>query len=739
MTFRETYDAALVRALADFASNREVSLPRREVAIRLLGSLYLQEAPWKGGWWAYHPVNQPPAPKTLQWAGSANITSSLSALLDDPMPEVRKLAVQSIADGRVQESTRDLRALFDREPSLELRRLTLKSLGRLRDTNAGPLLVSLLETPQPSTELLQEALATAALVGSPSNHLTAGLSFAATSLLEKTSEAVLVLDSIQTLSTLKDPAALPALVKRTHDTNTAVAVAAVGGVSRMGIPWAELAAGLDEPRAELQRATIVAAGTIKAREAIPRLIQLSTNAALHEDAVRTLLTMPDVQALEVYLAELGEKRFTRREQAQKAMQAIRKEALPLLEKKAEKLTAEVLTQLQHLYTGDAAAEKGPLFSSGQKGKLPGDYLEFALAHPGNPLEGQRQFMNLAGAACVKCHRVFEHGGDVGPELTGIGSQFDRRALAESVLWPSRAVREGYQQTIVELRNGDMIAGLVKAESAESITLRDAEGRNQTVPKSDVASRNTSALSLMPEGLQSALTTAEFSDLVSFLESLKSSPRTAGLPAPAGFTSIFTGTNLSGWKAEGAAASHWRASKGVLEHDGIANDLWTEPEFGDFRLLLEWRWPDAPKQVEFPLIDLDGNAVKDAQGKEVTRPVLDAGDSGVLLRGLYKAQANLFCYPIGSGEVWEYRTDAKLSAEVHKAVTPKKQADRPIGAWNEMEIVVRGDQLTVKLNGQEVISEATLPGLPARGPIGLQHEHGRIQFRNLFVQPLDPKP
>jgi hypothetical protein len=244
---------------------------------------------------------------------------------------------------------------------------------------------------------------------------------------------------------------------------------------------------------------------------------------------------------------------------------------------------------------------------------------------------------------------------------------------------------------------------------------------------------------MPEGLQSALTTAEFSDLVSFLESLKSSPRAAGLPAPAGFTSLFTGTNLSGWKADGAAATHWSASKGILEHDGVANDLWTEPEFGDFRLQLEWRWPDAPKPVDFPLIDLDGNPVKDAQGKEVTRPVLDAGDSGVLLRGLYKAQANLFCYPIGSGEVWEFRTDAKLSPEVHKAVTPKKQADRAIGAWNEMEIVVRGDQLTVKLNGQEVISEAALPGLPVRGPIGLQHEHGRIQFRNLFVQPLEPKP
>ena len=54
----------------------------------------------------------------------------------------------------------------------------------------------------------------------------------------------------------------------------------------------------------------------------------------------------------------------------------------------------------------------------------------------------------------------------------------------------------------------------------------------------------------------------------------------------------------------------------------------------------------------------------------------------------------------------------------------------------MEITLRGDRLTVTLNGAAVITNAELPGLPARGPIGLQHEHGRIQFRNLFVRELE---
>ena len=67
----------------------------------------------------------------------------------------------------------------------------------------------------------------------------------------------------------------------------------------------------------------------------------------------------------------------------------------------------------------------------------------------------------------------------------------------------------------------------------------------------------------------------------------------------------------------------------------------------------------------------------------------------------------------------------------------KNADRPIGDWNEMKIQLRGDRVTVEVNGEKVISHAELPGVPPRGPIGLQHEHGRIQFRNVFIRETKP--
>ena len=112
-------------------------------------------------------------------------------------------------------------------------------------------------------------------------------------------------------------------------------------------------------------------------------------------------------------------------------------------------------------------------------------------------------------------------------------------------------------------------------------------------------------------------------------------------------------------------------------------------------------------------------------------VLDSGDSGVFVRGHFPAQANLFCYPVGSGEFWELR-EAGLG-DTRRAFTPRRRADRPLGQWNRMELTVRGDTISVVLNGEEVISSARITDLPARGPIGFQHEHGRLQVANVYVR------
>jgi hypothetical protein len=91
-------------------------------------------------------------------------------------------------------------------------------------------------------------------------------------------------------------------------------------------------------------------------------------------------------------------------------------------------------------------------------------------------------------------------------------------------------------------------------------------------------------------------------------------------------------------------------------------------------------------------------------------------------------------------------DKNMPPEVRAGVTPKKRADKKVGQWNTFEITVKGDRLTVKLNGEEVIGNALLPGLPEKGPVGLQHHGGfkdgkytgppsLVQFRNIRIKEL----
>jgi len=219
----------------------------------------------------------------------------------------------------------------------------------------------------------------------------------------------------------------------------------------------------------------------------------------------------------------------------------------------------------------------------------------------------------------------------------------------------------------------------------------------------------------------------------------------------GFTSLFNGRDFTGWKVPEGDNGHWKVLDGVIDYDAQSEapgdkNLWTEKEYGDFTLRLEWRIKETPFiNPRVPIIKPDGSHKLDASGKEIQIAVPDS-DSGVFLRGSQKAQVNIWCWPVGSGEVYGYRMDRAMPPEVRAGVTPKVNADRNIGEWNSYEITVKGERLTVVLNGVAVLREAQLPGLPARGPLGLQHHGGKrgdvwtgppslVQFRNIGIREL----
>jgi len=218
-------------------------------------------------------------------------------------------------------------------------------------------------------------------------------------------------------------------------------------------------------------------------------------------------------------------------------------------------------------------------------------------------------------------------------------------------------------------------------------------------------------------------------------------------AQPGFVSLFNGKDLEGWTTKQPNNKDWSVVDGVIDcnpQGDSAEDrnLWSVKEYGDFELWADWRIKETPfTNPKAKVILPDGSYAKDEVGnvKTVAAPNTD---SGIFLRGQHKSQVNIWAWPIGSGEVWGYRTDAKLSAEVHAGATPKTKADRPIGEWNTFHIIMKGDTLTVTLNDKLVIDHARLPGVPSKGPLALQlhpeHKDGEwgaslVQFRKMRIR------
>lgn len=220
---------------------------------------------------------------------------------------------------------------------------------------------------------------------------------------------------------------------------------------------------------------------------------------------------------------------------------------------------------------------------------------------------------------------------------------------------------------------------------------------------------------------------------------------------AGYTSLFNGKDLTGWVIPEGDNGHWSVIDQVIDYDARSEapgskDLWTEKEFQDFVMHVEWRFKGYGDHLfPIPIILPDGNYVLDENGR-IYEPLGNNSDSGILFKGA--GQANLWCWAVGSGELWSVRNDDKLSPEARAAAVPSENADKAVGEWNAFDIIIRGDRITLVNNGVTVIHNALFPGLDVKGPIGLQHHGGinqetgklqggssLVQFRNIWIKEL----
>ncbi|HVR86679.1 MAG TPA: PQQ-dependent sugar dehydrogenase [Planctomycetota bacterium] len=144
--------------------------------------------------------------------------------------------------------------------------------------------------------------------------------------------------------------------------------------------------------------------------------------------------------------------------------------------------------------------------------------EKILGLNGDSERGRRMFAGTT-VQCSKCHRVQAGPDTLGPELSKIGSKYNRAQLLESILDPSKTIDPKFSGVIVQTTSGDVLSGIVVQKTDSELVLRDAE-KALRLPVGSVERIVPMQKSLMPEGLLQHLTAQEAADLVAYLESLR---------------------------------------------------------------------------------------------------------------------------------------------------------------------------------------------------------------------------
>ena len=141
-----------------------------------------------------------------------------------------------------------------------------------------------------------------------------------------------------------------------------------------------------------------------------------------------------------------------------------------------------------------------------------DQYASSLESEGDSVHGSEVFAQH----CALCHEYDGAGTAVGPDLTALTNR-SRTALLTAILDPNRAVESKYLQSILHTNDGDVYSGVIAESNANAVELRLPGGVQQTVLRGEIATIESSNLSLMPEGLELAISVSDMADLLAYLE------------------------------------------------------------------------------------------------------------------------------------------------------------------------------------------------------------------------------
>jgi putative membrane-bound dehydrogenase-like protein len=294
--------------------------------------------------------------------------------------------------------------------------------------------------------------------------------------------------------------------------------------------------------------------------------------------------------------------------------------------------------------------------------------------------------------CQQCHTLFGEGGTLAPDLTGANRK-DLEYLLSNMVDPSAVVGQDYQASVLELRDGRILTGIVKQSSAQALVLQNEAG-STTISREDVENERRSTVSTMPDGLLDPLKEDELRDLVAYLQGDGQAPRRMQAAQAAEF---FDGQSLRHWSGD---ASVWSVADGAIvgRTDGLAHNAF---------LVSDWELADFRLEVDVLLAN-------------------DAGNSGIQFR----------TEPLAGGEVRGYQADigpgwwGKLYEENGRGLLvdlPLPAAFKP-GDWNTYRIEAIGSRVRTWLNDVPCVDFADAAGA-RRGVIALQvHSGGPTEVR-----------
>lgn len=162
-----------------------------------------------------------------------------------------------------------------------------------------------------------------------------------------------------------------------------------------------------------------------------------------------------------------------------------------------------------------AAQILPLPATADASPLPP--IAELLAMPGDAARGRAVF--ATAGTCATCHVVDGRGREVGPNLSQVGVKLAPEALFVAILDPNAAISHSYETHVAVLDDGRVVTGLLASRTDDTLVLKDAAGILHTFATADLESLERQAVSLMPAGLQQALSAQDLVDLVAYLGTL----------------------------------------------------------------------------------------------------------------------------------------------------------------------------------------------------------------------------